>query len=162
MTLKHLVLFASLLVPFRALATDTAGFDKNVKPILKSTCSGCHNATVMSGGVNLLPYLDPATVTEDRTSWDKIIEKIESGEMPPKGIPRPSQAQITALTGFIQGEFEKADALVKPDPGRVTARRLNRNEYRTPFAIFWPSISAPTKISRPTIRATGSTTSATF
>ncbi len=82
--------------------------------------------------------------------------------MPPKGIPRPPQAQITALTNFIQGEFEKADALVKPDPGRVTARRLNRNEYQaTRFAICWPSIFAPTKISRPTIPATASTTSAT-
>jgi hypothetical protein len=130
MNLRHLVLLASLLVPFRALATDTAGFDKNVKPILKSTCSGCHNATVMSGGVNLLPYMDASTVTEDRPSWDKILQKIESGEMPPKGIPRPSQAQVTALTNFIQGEFDKADALVKPDPGRVTARRLNRNEYK--------------------------------
>ncbi len=121
---------AMLLLPGLALAVDSAGFDKNVKPILKNTCSGCHNASVMSGGVNLLPYMDASTVAEDRPSWDKILEKIESGEMPPKGIPRPSQAQVSALTNFIHGEFDKADALVKPDPGRVTARRLNRNEYK--------------------------------
>jgi len=111
-------------------AVDTAGFDKNVKPILKNTCSGCHNATVMSGGVNLIPYMDASTVLEDRPSWDKILQKVEAGEMPPKGIPRPPQAQMTAMTTFIHGEFDKADALVKPDPGRVTARRLNRNEYK--------------------------------
>ena len=29
----------------------------------------------------------------------------------------------------MQGEFEKADRNIKPDPGRVTARRLNRAEY---------------------------------
>ncbi len=84
----------------------------------------------MSGGVNLLPYLDPATIAEDRPSWEKIVQKIESGEMPPKGIPRPPEAQMTALLGFVHGEFERADAAVKPDPGRVTAKRLNRNEYR--------------------------------
>jgi hypothetical protein len=50
--------------------------------------------------------------------------------MPPKGFPSPPQAQLAALTKFIHGEFDKADALVKPDPGRVTARRLNRNEYK--------------------------------
>jgi hypothetical protein len=111
-------------------AVDSAGFEKSVKPILKNTCSGCHNATLVSGGVNLLPYMEASTVAEDRASWEKILQKIESGEMPPKGVPRPPQAQITALTGFLHGEFEKADALVKPDPGRVTARRLNRNEYR--------------------------------
>jgi mono/diheme cytochrome c family protein len=111
-------------------AIDAAAFEKNVKPVLKNTCSGCHNASLMSGGVNLLPYLDPATIAEDRPSWDKIVQKIESGEMPPKGIPRPPEAQINALLGFVHGEFERADAAVKPDPGRVTAKRLNRNEYR--------------------------------
>jgi len=115
---------------YGAGAVDTAGFDKNVKPILKNTCSGCHNANLMSGGVNLAPYAEASTVLEDRPSWEKIVQKIESGEMPPKGVPRPPQAQMTALTTFVHGEFDKADALVKPDPGRVTARRLNRNEYR--------------------------------
>lgn len=125
---KYLVLVAVLVQP--GMAVDTAGFEKNVKPILKNTCSGCHNATVMSGGVNLAPYMDASTVAEDRPSWDKILEKIETGEMPPKGIPRPSPEKLTAFTKFIHGEFDKADALVKPDPGRVTARRLNRNEYK--------------------------------
>ncbi len=50
--------------------------------------------------------------------------------MPPKGVPRPPEAQMQALVKFVQGEFEKADAAIKPDPGRVTAHRLNRNEYR--------------------------------
>jgi hypothetical protein len=90
----------------------------------------------MSGGVNLQPYLDPSTIAEDRPSWDKIVQKIESGEMPPKGIPRPPQPQITALLNFVHSEFEKADASVKPDPGRVTAKRLNRNEYRNTVRDF--------------------------
>ncbi len=117
-------LLTALLLPASAFAAvpsavppvDAAGFDKNVKPILKNTCSGCHNATLTSGGVNLLPYLEASTVAEDRPSWEKILQKIESGEMPPKGIPRPPQAQIAALTTYLRGEFDKADAAVKPDP----------------------------------------------
>jgi Protein of unknown function (DUF1592)/Protein of unknown function (DUF1588)/Protein of unknown function (DUF1587)/Protein of unknown function (DUF1585)/Protein of unknown function (DUF1595) len=111
-------------------AVDSAGFDTNVKPILKNTCSDCHNAAPSSGGVNLLPYLDSATVASDRASWEKIYQKIESGEMPPKGIPRPPQAKMSALLDYLRREFDKADAAAKPDPGRVTAKRLNRNEYR--------------------------------
>ncbi len=114
--------------PAKAVRTDTAGFDANVKPILKNTCSGCHNASLSSGGVNLLPYLDPATLTNDRASWEKILQKVESGEMPPKGIPKPPK--MPAMIEYLRGEFEKADAAMKPDPGRVTAKRLNRNEYR--------------------------------
>jgi hypothetical protein len=49
--------------------------------------------------------------------------------MPPKGAPRPDQAEIKDVVAWIQGEFNKADALIKPDPGHVTARRLNRAEY---------------------------------
>jgi mono/diheme cytochrome c family protein len=114
--------------PAKAASTDAAGFDANVKPILKNTCSGCHNASLSSGGVNLLPYFDPATLTNDRASWEKILQKVESGEMPPKGIPKP--AKMPAMIEYLRGEFEKADAAMKPDPGRVTAKRLNRNEYR--------------------------------
>src|SRR6185503_16402592 len=47
----------------------------------------------------------------------------------PKGVPRPPDEQMTAMMKFVQSEFEKADRNIKPDPGRVTARRLNRNEY---------------------------------
>ncbi len=41
---------------------------------------------------------------------------------------RPDE-QIDALVKFLETEFDRADAAVKPDPGRVTARRLNRTEY---------------------------------
>ena len=57
------------------------------------------------------------------------MQKIRTGEMPPKGIPKPAAAQIDTLVNFVEGEFARADRNVKPDPGRVTARRLNRNEY---------------------------------
>ena len=116
--------------PAKPVGLDTAGFDANVKPILKNTCSMCHNATLSSGGVNLVPYQDAATLADDRASWERILQKIESGEMPPKGIPRPPQAKVSALVDFLHNEFARADAAVKPDPGRVTAKRLNRNEYR--------------------------------
>lgn len=121
---------AWLLANVLSAAPTVPGFDTLVKPILQSTCSGCHNASVMSGGVNLAPYLDASTVAEDRPSWEKILQKIQLGEMPPKGVPRPPQVQLTAMVNFIQDQFDKADASLKPDPGRVTARRLNRNEYR--------------------------------
>ena len=109
---------------------DAAGFSRIVAPVLKNTCSGCHNASLNSGGVNLLAYNDPSTLATDRDAWDRIVQKIESGEMPPAGAPRPPQAQINTLVTYLKGEFARADAAVRPDPGRVTARRLNRNEYR--------------------------------
>ena len=50
--------------------------------------------------------------------------------MPPEdaSVP-PSEEQITTLVRLLEREFLRADAAMKPDPGRVTARRLNRAEY---------------------------------
>ena len=113
-----------------APTVDKAKFDSAVKPILKNTCSACHNATLTSGGVNLVPYLDSSTLADDRALLGENPSEVESGEMPPKGIPRPPQEKISALVDLLHNEFDKADAAIKPDPGRVTAKRLNRNEYR--------------------------------
>ena len=109
------------------LAADSPSFEKTVAPILTNTCSGCHNASLQSGGVNLAGFTKPSSLTENRDGWDVILRKIRSGEMPPKGIPRP--AQMDAAIKFLTDTFDKADAAIKPDPGRVTARRLNRAEY---------------------------------
>ena len=48
--------------------------------------------------------------------------------MPPVDVEKPDE-QIASLVTFLDKEFTRADALIKPDPGRVTARRLNRAEY---------------------------------
>ncbi|MEI9975336.1 MAG: c-type cytochrome domain-containing protein [Ignavibacteriota bacterium] len=95
---------------------DAAGFDAKVKPILQNTCSECHNASYASGDLNLTPFLNPATVLEDRAIWEKIARKIEAGEMPPAGAERPAKERMAALVEFVRGQFDKADALVKPDP----------------------------------------------
>ncbi len=108
---------------------DVAGFQKDVRPVISKNCTPCHNDRLSSGGVNLDPFTSPTTVSEQRPGWEKIMQKIQSGEMPPKGMPRPSQVQTDALVSFLKGEFQKADRNMKPDPGRITARRLNRNEY---------------------------------
>lgn len=112
-----------------AISVDKAGFEKSVRPVITNTCMPCHNDSLASGGVNLDAFTSAGTLTGQRPAWDKIAQKIRTGEMPPKGLPRPPQSQIDALLKYLQGEFQKADRNIKPDPGRVTARRLNRSEY---------------------------------
>jgi hypothetical protein len=105
-----------------------AAFESAVRPVLATTCAPCHNERLSSGGLNLAPFSAAGSIAENREGWEKILQKIRTGEMPPKGVPRAA-AQLDTLTKFIQAAFERADRNIKPDPGRVTARRLNRNEY---------------------------------
>jgi hypothetical protein len=109
------------------LAADPQSFDKTVQPVLTKTCAPCHNEDLASGGVDIAPFTKATSLAENREGWEIILRKIRAGEMPPKGVPRP--AQMDALIQYVQAELEKADRNLKPDPGRVTARRLNRNEY---------------------------------
>ncbi len=115
------------LLAWTACAQDS--FSTSVKPLLTKSCSPCHNDRNASGSVNILPFTEAASVSEFRQDWERVVQKIKSGEMPPKGFPRPAQAQVDGLLAYINGEWDKADAKIKPDPGRVTARRLNRSEY---------------------------------
>jgi len=112
-----------------ALAVDPATYDRVVKPLLGKSCVPCHNERNASASLNLAPFQSHTSLAQGRDEWERILPKIRSGEMPPKGMPRPALQDVQALLQYVKLEFDKADALVKPDPGRVTARRLNRNEY---------------------------------
>jgi hypothetical protein len=115
--------------PASTTPKNPPAFDSTVQPILAKTCSPCHNDRTASGGLNLGMFSTAASVADQREGWERIIQKIRTGEMPPKGIPRPPAAESDALIKFLEGEFDRADRNVKPDPGRVTAHRLNRREY---------------------------------
>ena len=122
-------LSGSLAVYLYAADAPSAEFDAAVKPVLANTCAMCHNDRLASGGLNITAFLTPDSIAAYRQGWETILQKLRAGEMPPKGIPRPPQAQLQALIAYVEGEFDKADRNTKPDPGRVTARRLNRAEY---------------------------------
>jgi hypothetical protein len=106
-----------------------ATFQSSVQPFLAKTCYGCHNAKLSSAGLNLQSYLNAEAVSKDRDRWELVLEKLRAGEMPPPGVPRPAESDLKAVTEWISQEFDREDRLLKPDPGHVTARRLNRTQY---------------------------------
>src|SRR5215475_11582429 len=109
-----------------------AEFERSVRPFLTEHCYGCHNADMKSGGLNLEAYSTVASILqngEDRRHWEEVAKRIRSGVMPPKGMPRPKESEAQAVVQWIENLFEHVDQQSNPDPGRVTARRLNRNEY---------------------------------
>ncbi len=106
-----------------------AAFRQHVAPILTKVCSQCHNEQLASGGMNILNFTDPGSVQENREEWEIIVRQVRGGQMPPRGLPRPAPQQVQAFVRTIEGTFEQMDRALQPDPGRVTARRLNRSEY---------------------------------
>ncbi|MDE0107055.1 MAG: DUF1592 domain-containing protein [Bryobacterales bacterium] len=113
-----------------AAAPDPGAFAEVVQPLFE-VCAACHSPSVASGGMIIEPFLAPSSLEEQehREGWERILRKVRSGEMPPPGIPRPPAEHVDALVEFVEHAFEEADRYVEADPGRVTARRLNRIEY---------------------------------
>lgn len=89
---------------------------------------GCHNEQTASGGLNLKALEQPNSVAVNREDWEAVLRKLKAGEMPPPPVPKP--AGLTAMASYLEQEFARLDKNVKPDPGRITARHLNRAEYR--------------------------------
>ena len=105
-----------------------AAFAAATKSLFEETCSECHHSEDPAGGLDVALYDSVDSLTTDRDRWELILTKLKAGEMPPEDVLRPDQ-EIAVLVKFLDSEFARADASMKPDPGRVTARRLNRAEY---------------------------------
>ena len=110
-------------------AQTAPSFEKTILPFMADNCVYCHNAKKQSGGLNLELFKTADSLTTSRDNWDHILQKMQTGEMPPKGAPKPDPAEVKTVVAYLESEFTRLDKLVKPDPGRVTARRLNRAEY---------------------------------
>ncbi|MGA3190799.1 MAG: DUF1592 domain-containing protein [Bryobacteraceae bacterium] len=117
---------AYFLIALPCLA-DTS-FQTTIQPFVAKNCFGCHNDKMQSGGLNLKAATD---IARSRDQWEHVVQKLKAGEMPPKGMPRPAAEQVASVTKWLEDEFAREDASLKPDPGRVTARRLNRYEYNS-------------------------------
>jgi len=90
-------------------------------------CFFCHSSSAPRAGVNLRP-LDFTNFEGNGETWEKVLRKLRSREMPPPGRWRPDDATYNDLVRYI--ETERAHlAEVKPNPGRPTLHRLNRAEY---------------------------------
>jgi len=121
--------FAVFLMGTLAFGADP--FLDSVKPVLQAHCASCHGAKSPAGGLAMPALLtSPGNETlNQRDKWERIADKIRAGEMPPKGAPRPSEEKLQAVLRWVDSSYEAIDRSRPADPGRVTARRLNRFEY---------------------------------
>jgi hypothetical protein len=107
-------------------AADT--FAKDVAPVLQKYCVGCHGGNSPAAGVTLATYKNTASVIKERSIWEKVAQHVSSGHMPPKGMPQPPKAVKDRFVAWVESTISQANCDIK-DPGRVTMRRLNREEY---------------------------------
>ncbi len=102
----------------------------HIQPLLKEFCVDCHNDDTHKGDFSMAPFLDNPQLAEHRKAWEKVLELLEMREMPPSKKPQPTMEQRDLLVHFIEGELSKAECEGPANPGKVTIRRLNKEEYK--------------------------------
>ena len=94
---------------------------------LNQHCTACHNQKAKVAGL-VLEASQPDRPGERPDLWEKVIRRLNAGEMPPQGSPRPDAASVKEFTTGLTAELDTA-ARRAPYAGRPVIRRLNRLEY---------------------------------
>ncbi|MEO6338583.1 MAG: DUF1587 domain-containing protein, partial [Caulobacteraceae bacterium] len=118
---------ALLVAPLAAIPADTPAAVTPQKAFTTKYCVACHNNTAKIAGL-ALDKANYVHMGEDADTWEKVVRKVRAGMMPPKGMPRPPQAEMLGFASGIETNLD-AYAVAHPDPGNPGLHRMNRTEY---------------------------------
>lgn len=130
---SFLLLGIAIAVPMTTVAQKKApaptppSFEKDVAPIVTKYCASCHSGSVPPGGVLLTKGMTATGALKNPNLWSRVAKNISNKHMPPPGSPQPTEAQRRQFTHWVDSAF--AENCNVADPGKVTLRRLNREEY---------------------------------
>ncbi len=129
-----LLLFLSVLASNILMADENAtinvrsDINKTTNTFFAQYCLDCHGPDKASGDLRLDSLSGDLSLPSTFERWRQILVRVESGEMPPEGEPRPNETQSSEVTAELTRQLHEA-AKKQRAGGRVVLRRLNRVEY---------------------------------
>jgi len=121
-----LVFFA---VPVSAADAPKALMPESHFAVFEKYCLECHDSLTTKGEVDLEEI--PFSIENIQTAelWQKVLNSINSGEMPPEDEPQISDEEKTAFLDDLSHQMVVARDVLSDSGGVITMRRLNRSEY---------------------------------
>ncbi len=112
-------------------ASEFASFDSLAKPFLKAHCLECHGAETQEGDVSFhkLTGVD----ADNFGIWQRILEQVQLGEMPPKDEEQPSRLAVVQLADWVIGEFQRVK---QPEGGYHEHRLPSKGNYLDHDLLF--------------------------
>ena len=112
-----------------SLVTPETAFAERLGPFLKTYCADCHGPDYAEADIDLAAYASAEDIRADREKWDRVLAIVRVGAMPPSEMDQPTPDERAAAVEWIDRALHEVNCEVVNDPGRVTVRRLNRQEY---------------------------------
>jgi len=119
----------SLVAASLCTAAFADSYEADVRPILEKYCFDCHSGDRAEAGITLDTYREARAKTHERKAWVRVLRQLEGRAMPPDDADQPSREESAAVERWINGYALVPDCSKGERPGRVTVRRLNREEY---------------------------------
>lgn len=92
-------------------------------------CFKCHEDTKAKGRLNLQRMSEAPDFETLFKTWEKVIDKLETREMPPEDERQPSAEQRNRLIADVREALDSYIRQTAGDPGRIAMRRLTSAEY---------------------------------
>src|SRR6186713_3441290 len=77
-------------------------FQQQVLPVLTKNCVGCHNDRAEAGGFSFESLKDAAAASQKPELWEKVLDKLRAGLMPPRPASPLSTTDSAAVIGWIR------------------------------------------------------------
>lgn len=106
-----------------------AQYKKTQQAALQRYCLECHSADEKQGELDLEQFTSVADMRRNVVPWQRVVEMMDDGEMPPKDAKQqPTKEEHAKLRNWVRAVLD-ADAKANAgDPGPVVLRRLNNAE----------------------------------
>ena len=131
LTSAALVAMSNLTAPAQEPAWDALGatYKSEIRPLLKQYCQRCHSGKQPEAEIDLEHFAALDAVRKSPRIWQKVLEMLDTAQMPPMDAKQPSAAERMKLHTWVR-DYLKLEARAQAgDPGKVTLRRLSNAEY---------------------------------
>lgn len=122
-------LFCQVLVISVSLTHMSRAADLLPQEFLRQHCFECHRGPDRQGNLDLSTMTTDLATDEVFSLWVRIHDRIESGEMPPRGSDRPDGARTAAALSPLKLALVARERQRLGDGPRTRLRRLTRGEY---------------------------------
>jgi hypothetical protein len=100
------------------------------RALLEKHCLACHGPEKQKGKFRVDDLSYSITDVETAEKWQKILNAMNAGEMPPEEEEQPDNTAKTDLLDDLANTMVAARKGLADQDGLITMRRLNRREYK--------------------------------
>ena len=121
-----LVLFCA--TPFGISQTPPPGsvsvdLANSLRMFFSGNCYTCHSSQAKMAGLDLSAMASRTPIPDDRITWEKVLTKLKSGQMPPPSRARPNEAELRTAIKNLEDALGARTAAIGPDPGHIAPHR---------------------------------------